>query len=434
MKKSMLLMLVVIMIAALMLSACASPKQQPEVEEAAVEPEAVEEVAEEEEALSGELVVATWAGDPFQSAWQDMFTKFEEETGVKIIMDPIPWENLREKSALELASGSGEYDVLYVHPFWFREFVDNDYLVPVKDVVPQEVVDGYVEGLLDLYTVDGVLYGLPDFITTQTLAYRKDLFDAEGIPEPKSWDDVLNAAEMLSDGDNVYGISFPAKKTGALGSVYSALLVSNGGWYYDADGNPNINTQEAIEAADFIGELGKYTPPGVLNFHWDENATAAASGKVAMTLCMTVNSAWLEDPERSATVGKWAYAPITSNKGTPGGIVDSYCWSVAKGTENEKAAAKLIEFISGTEAQVYFTGKSGTCGATKAYYENEDLLESTPVLQAMNKTFANTMPNPSWKTWSAQQETLQTLLQDIIGGKTTGAEAMAALQAQMEAE
>ena len=102
MKKSMLLMLVVIMIAALMLSACASPKQQPEVEEAAVEPEAVEEVAEEEEALSGELVVATWAGDPFQSAWQDMFTKFEEETGVKIIMDPIPWENLREKSALEL--------------------------------------------------------------------------------------------------------------------------------------------------------------------------------------------------------------------------------------------------------------------------------------------------------------------------------------------
>ena len=211
------------------------------------------------------------------------------------------------------------------------------------------------------------------------------------------------------------------------------MLVSNGGWYYDESGVPNINSKEAIEAADYIGNLAKYAPPGVMNFHWDEKANVAASGKAAMALCMTVNSAWLEDPEKSTTVGNWGYVPITSNSGMPGGLVDSYCWSVANGTQNQAAAA-LVEFIAGTKAQIYFTEKSGTCGATKAYYDNEELLASTPVLQAMNETFENTKPNPSWATWSEQQETLQALLQEIMEGKTAGADAMAVLQAQMEAE
>lgn len=384
--------------------------------------------------LSGELVVATWAGDPFQSAWQDMFTKFEEQTGVKVIMDAIPWENLREKSALELASGTGAYDVLYVHPSWFEEFADAGYLVPVEECVSKEAIDGFVPDLLNAYRKDGVLYGLPDFITTQTLAYRKDIFEEKGIAPPKTWDDILKAAQTLADGENMYGITFPGKKSGALASVYSALLISNGGWYYDEAGKPNINTPAAIEAADFIGQIGKLAPTGFMNFHWDENANVAAGGKAAMSLCMSVNSAWLEDPAKSSTVGKWGYVPITSNKGTPGGLIDSYCWAVAKGTKNQDAAAALVEFIAGTEAQTYLTEKSGTCGATKAYYENKELQTSTPVLQAMNETFVNTKPNPSWKTWAAQQETLETCLQDMINGKMTGVDLVAKLQAQMEAE
>lgn len=384
--------------------------------------------------LSGELVVATWAGDPFQSAWQDMFTKFEEETGVKVVMDAIPWENLREKSALELASGSGAYDVLYVHPSWFEEFADNGYLIPSEELISKEVIDTFVPSLLDAYRKDGVLYGLPDFITTQTLAYRTDLFEAAGLKAPETWDDILAASEKLADGDNMYGITFTGKKSGALASTFSALLIGNGGWYYDESGKPNINTPEAIDTAAFLGDLSKYAPAGFMNFHWDENANVAASGKAAMAICMTVNSAWLEDPEKSATVGKWGYVPLRSNSGNPGGLIDSYCWSVAKGTKNQEAAAALVSFIADTEAQVYFTEKSGTCGATNEYYENTALLNSTPVLQAMNDTFVNTKPNPSWKTWASQQETLETLLQDVMNGKTTASIAMETLQKQMEAE
>lgn len=381
--------------------------------------------------ISGELIVATWAGDPFQSAWQDIVEKFTDETGVDVSIDATPWENLREKCTLEMASGSSSYDVMYVHPMWFEEFVDNDFLVPVEEYATEKEIGEFVTSLVDVYRKDGKLYGLPDFITTQVIAYRTDLFEKNGLKAPGSWDEIIAAAETLRDGDNIYGLTFPGKKGGQLASVFNAIFVSNGGWYFDDNGNPNVNTPEAIEAAEFIGKISEYAPTGFLNYQWDENSNVASAGKAAMAICMVVNSQWLDDAEKSVTAGKWSYAPIKSNKGTPGGLIDSYCWSVAKGTKNFDAAAALVKYLAGTDAQIYFTEKSGTSGATKGYYENTELLDSTPVLGAMKEVFTNSKPYPIWKTWSEEQDVLETGLQEMMSGKITGAQVMEKLQSKM---
>ncbi len=384
--------------------------------------------------LSGDLTVYTWAGDPFQTAWQDIGNQFTEKTGVKVSFDAVPWENVREKCTLDLASGSGAVDVVYVHPSWFQEYAENGYLKPVDQYASEAEMAEFVPDLLDYYRLNGTVYGLPDFITSQTLAYRKDLFEDKGIEPPKSWDDILAAAELFSDGDNLYGITFPGKRSGALASMFSALLVSNGGWYYDESGKPSVNSNNAIETAEFMQKLAKYAPTGFMNFQWDENSNVASAGKAAMALIMVVNSKWLDDPEKSATAGKWGYVPITSNLGTPGGVVDSYCWSVSTSSKNQEAAAELVKMLAGTEAQAYFTEKSGTCGATKEYYEDQALVAANPVLEALNKTLENTKPYPVWKTWSAQQETLEAELQSVMNGETKPADAMQKLQKQMEQE
>lgn len=45
-----------------------------------------------------EIVVSTWAGDPFESAWKEKAKEFEEQTGISVVIDAVPWENLREKN------------------------------------------------------------------------------------------------------------------------------------------------------------------------------------------------------------------------------------------------------------------------------------------------------------------------------------------------
>mgnify|MGYP000040134573 CR=1 FL=1 len=59
-----------------------------------------------------------------------------------------------------------------------------------------------------------------------------------------------------------------------------------------------------------------------------------------------------------------------------------------------------MKFFTDTDAQKYFTQKSSTCGATKAYYEDTELQESIPMLSAMSEILnENTNPAPSWGTW-----------------------------------
>lgn len=387
----------------------------------------------EDEKLSGELVVITLAGEPFVPAWQDQAAKFEEETGIKVTIDSVPWENLREVCTLELASETGAYDILYVHPSWFQEFAKNGYLVPVDEYADQDELDGYIPNLLDDYRYEGTLYGLPDWVTTHVLAYRTDIFEENELEVPQSWDELLETCEKL-DGNSEYSpLSFPGKKGGALASIFSSLLVSNGGWYYDEEGKADVNSQEGIETAQFLEDAAKYLPAGYQNFHWDENGKTAAAGKAAMTIIATQSSSWLEDSESSATYDKWAYAPLRSNKGTVGGIIDDYCWSVAADSKNKEAAGEFVKFIADTEAQKYFTEKSSTCGATKAYYEDTELQKSKPVLTAMGEILnQNTKPAPSWGTWAAEQEILEVNLQDVMNGKLSAQEALDQVQKKME--
>lgn len=394
--------------------------------------ESADTASSEEKKLSGELVVITLAGDPFVSAWQDQAAVFEEKTGVKVTIDSVPWENLREVCTLELASKTGAYDILYVHPSWFQEFAKNGYLVPVDEYADQEVLDAYIPNLLDDYRYDDTLYGLPDWVTTHVLAYRTDIFEEKNLEVPQSWDELLDVCEALDGSDEYVPISFPGKKGGALASIFSSLLVSNGGWYYDEEGNPNVNSEESVETAQFLGDIAKYLPAGYQNYHWDENGKTAAGGKAVMTLLATQTATWLEDENSSATYDKWAYTPLKSNKGTVGGIIDDYCWSVAADSKNKEAAGEFVKFITDTDAQKYLTEKSNTCGATKEYYEDTELQETIPVLAAMAEILnQNTKPAPSWGTWAAEQEILEVNLQNVMNGKMDAQEAMEQVQTKM---
>lgn len=433
MKQNKLSALALLIVLVCLLSACTSKTSGPTDTPASSVPNSStpSDTTPDSADLNGEIVVATWAGDPYESAWKAKAAEFEKTTGVSVVIDAIPWENLREKSVLELASSTGAYDVVYVHPSWFVEFAQNGYLMPVSEYASDAETGAYVSNLLEDYTLNGTLYGLPDFIGSQVLAYRTDIFEENNLKAPNSWSDILAACDALAGNAGYSPITFPAKKGGTLASAYSAFLVSNGGWYLDENGKAAMDTDAAREAMELLQKLAQYVAPGYLNAHWDENGQIAANGKAAMAVIMSTNGAWLEDEASSATAGKWAYVPIRSDKGTVGGIVDDYCWSVVEGSKNAAAAGEFVKFITGTECQTYFTETSSTCGATTAYYENKELIASQPVLGALQMTLENTMPAPTWSTWSEEQEVLEVTLQDLMSGNCTVEKAIEKVQEKL---
>jgi len=387
-------------------------------------------VEDETPTLSGELTFSVFAGEPFNSSWSAMFEQFESETGVRVHLDAIPWENLMEMQTLELASGSGTYDVLYVHPSWYQQFAANGYLVPVEDFASEEDLAKFVPSLLGLFDHNDRIYALPDWITTIMLVYRTDLFEEKGLSAPQSWDDVLSIAEIFAEEDDMYGIVFPGGNVGSLAGTFLTTLLSNDSWIVDDDGNPNMDSPEALETLEYFNRLGAFAPTGFLNFHWEETSSILTSGMAPMGKLLTVTMRDLDDPEQSQITGVWGYAPITQR--TAGGAIDCWGWAVASSSNNIEAAAALVKFMTDTDVQLQLTALNGTVGATQGYYDSPEPIELLPFLPIMNEAFAGRATKmPSWETWFSEQDELEINMQRMFSGDMTPEEVAEAVQARM---
>src|SRR5690606_38960792 len=82
---------------------------------------------------------------------------------------------------------------------------------------------------LGAFARDGVQYGLPVTFSTVLLYYNQDMFDAAGVAYPDeswTWDDVIAAAENLTDAQNrVWGIHQPVQ----FWEFYKAAAQAGGG-------------------------------------------------------------------------------------------------------------------------------------------------------------------------------------------------------------
>jgi multiple sugar transport system substrate-binding protein len=92
--------------------------------------------------------------------------------------------------------------------------------------------DQFIPSTIKALTINGKLYGVPYNTNVRVLVYRKDLFQKYGIEAPKTWDDLLRDAALISSKENgVAGLAL----TTANGSVrtfqefISFFFQANGG-------------------------------------------------------------------------------------------------------------------------------------------------------------------------------------------------------------
>jgi multiple sugar transport system substrate-binding protein len=378
------------------------------------------------------LTISRWAGDPWQTATKSAAGAWAAKNKAQAKVDAVPYESLKDKQTLQLSSGSGTYDVLYVHPGWFGEYAKAGFLAPIDAYMSDPKLNpegpagsAYDPNILKQGSYQGKQYCLQDFVSTVLVAYRKDVFAANHLSPPQSTDDIIADAAKLNGKDGMSGITLPGKRTGAIADVVSSMLAGLGTWWYDAGGKPSLDPAKAEPAMSFYAKVSKYTPPGLLNFHFDEAGVAAAQGKAAMLIANTPTLARLEDPKQSKTVGKWAYVPLAPG-GTPSGELIYWNWCVAKSSKNPRAAYALIRQLTSTQAQVATAAAGATAGATKSFYDDPQAQTALPFLSAMTEALKTSQPQPSLPAWAKLQDQIELEVQKVIQGKETpvqGAEA-----------
>jgi multiple sugar transport system substrate-binding protein len=231
-----------------------------------------------------------------------------------------------------------------------ENYAEGGMLMDLSEILDGETANAshFPQYVVDDFEVDGGYYGIPKDIGTLGLYYNKDLFDAAGVDYPTNdwtWDDLMDAAEKLTDPDNgIYGIA--ADNNGQ--NFYWNLIWQNGGDIFDEDqGICTFDSPESIEAMEYAVSFVEkgYSPTSaeLANLTADEYFE---SGKTAMNFA----GSWMLTEYLNVDTLNFGVAELPAGK-EEGVICSGMAFSVSASTQNPEAALALVEYLGSEEAQ-----------------------------------------------------------------------------------
>ncbi|SEF14259.1 ABC transporter substrate-binding protein [Jiangella alba] len=216
---------------------------------------------------------------------QQVLADFTEQSGIDVELVGVSAPDLTQ--AMVSAAAAGDLPDVVVHGVEVAAgWVDEGILDPVvaSEMIDELGTDTFNESALDLIRVDaeGEYASVPSDGWGQMIFYRNDLFEAAGLEEPTTYENVLAAAETLNGQDGASG--FALGSTGGDGftmQVFEHVALANDCQLVDDDGEVTLDSPECEEAIQFYVDLAQYAPAGA----GDVDTTRAnyLAGQTAMT-------------------------------------------------------------------------------------------------------------------------------------------------------
>lgn len=199
--------------------------------------------------------------------------------------------------------------------------VANSTMVPLQNAGTIRPLDDYIAKYgqqlrpNQLIKVDGKTYAIAFMVNDQHLMYRMDIFDKLGIAEPKTWDDVLAAAEIIKQAGVVdYPLGGTFKTGWNLGEEFINNYLGEGGEFFGPGNVPAINNAKGLRALEIMKAMTAYMDPEYLVSDSTYVQQQFQQGKIAIANLWASRAAAMNDPAESKVVGKikMAAAPMGS--------------------------------------------------------------------------------------------------------------------------
>lgn len=322
-----------------------------------------------------------------QKYYEGVFQKFEEETGISVAYESVPWDDAADK--LTVLGTSGQLpDVITTHPSWLGQFTEADWIMPVDDYV-EEHGDEFVEAVKNINWAQekekyGHVYSIPDGFMVKGIFYRKDWVEEIGyeIPTGKDWtyDAYFDLIKALTDKEKKrYGNSFRGAR-GAFDPLLTYLQTFTGGYTYDEEGNFLLNSPECVEALEKWCEIYKdgYVPEDSVNWGFVEmvdNFTGGLTGTVSN------DSEVAKACEEKMDPSQWGVLPMPVST-VDGKLLNSagspYSYTISKTSEYPEEALELVDFLVRPENNIEYCKMGGLIPIKNDVGDDETYGENGP--------------------------------------------------------
>ncbi|THF79988.1 extracellular solute-binding protein [Cohnella fermenti] len=317
-------------------------------------------------------------------------------------------------------------------------------LTPILDELGLK--DKFLSGVLEPFSVDGKVYGLPIGGNTEGIFYNTELFAKYNLNPPTTWDDLIKAADTLKQN----GITpFAVGSKGAwvpnmLVNTFIGRIAGEGTNAGFITGASQWNSPDVVAAYQLFADWEKagYFTKGELGKEYGDMLNDFVAGKAGMMFDGSWrSSAFKNDAVGAEIAGKVAFVnlpAVPNGKGDQSSVNanygEGYGFSSDLNDNELKAVKAFIKNMYSEEMQLRGLLEDGVLPSMKL----TDVSQVTDpivkqVLDVLNGATAS-FPHFDSVVQSKVYTETETQLQKLIAGKATAQEVGTAIQKVQDAE
>jgi multiple sugar transport system substrate-binding protein len=375
-----------------------------------------------------------------------LLPEFKQATGIDVNLEVVNYAEMHTKLVPQLVAPTGSYSAIVVDFYWVGEFTKAGWLQPLDERIKADNVDTsvYVPKLMDLVgKVDGTTYMLPFYNYAMGLLYRKDLLEDEknkadfkakygfDLAAPKTWEEYLKQVEFFTK-DGINGVVNQGLRPDPIAMEWSNYLFANGGEYHDDNWKPTLNTEAGVKAIDqYATNVNKYGPVGSASFSFDEAFNVMAQGKAYSYITYNFFRAGIDDPSKSAVVGKVEIMPVPGMEAGKGASLNgAWGWAIPKSSPNPDAAWKFLKWVESAEIAKKRALQGGSPTRTDVF-DDADVNAKYPYAKALKEMLLTSHNFPVFTYTPQLVEVLGRELSLAVAGEKKAPDALAAIEAEM---
>lgn len=379
----------------------------------------------------------------------DAFMK--DNPKVKINIETFSWADFYTKWTTGLASGNVP-DMSSAVAIQVVEMIDADAIRPLDNLIDDIGRDQFFEkALTEMTSEDGSCYGVPLYSNTEAMWYRKDLLEKYNLAVPETWEEMYEAAKIITDGEggSVYGAAMPMGTNDMLATRWLHLYVRSAGeTLITEDGKANLTSPTAIDGIKYWVKVFKEcSPADAINYNTLDEATMYYQGKLAFDFNtgFHIGGVQANSPDLMDAID---CAPIPRvNKGDPevGCETNNTPLVIWKNSKHPEICEAFIKYFYEPDRYVDFllSVPVGMMPALKGVTENEkyqaneivqDFQHADAVLQQMlaGSTSIGMEFGPRAEAGLlTSQRVIEEMFQDIVMNNTPVEQAAAAAEAKL---
>lgn len=381
-------------------------------------------------------VLRFWAMGREAEVVAELLPGFERENpGVRVEVQAIPWNAAHEKLLTAFAADDLP-DICQLGNTWVPEFAMLGALTPLQAYVDGSTAvepDDYFPGIWNTNLIDGRLVGVPWYVDTRLLFYRKDILRRAGVERaPRDWNEWREAMAAVKrvQGPDRYAILVLLNE---FETQLSLALQGDDPLLRDGDDRGNFRSPGFRQALALYAELfAKGWAPAVSETQVSNMWEEFFKGNYAFYLSGPWNIREFRKAAPPALADQWGTMALPGPHGPGAGIAGGTSLVLFRDSPNKALSWKLVEYLSRPDVQQRFYALIGDLPPRRSTWAHPSLRDD-PLAQAFRDQLERVKPTPKVLEWERIVQEMRLATERVVRGGQSQDQAVRELDATVDA-